>query len=113
LSLALTLTLTFKVILDRDELITKVDKYMKKHYRVPITRPRCLRGSPPRRQQYQIAQPAEHYPIADWDVSRVQDFTSVFSASRNKRMPGLDEDFPDGMFEMAKPFLQGLMVVGN
>jgi hypothetical protein len=41
-----------KVIRDHDELIKETDKYMRKHYRVPIRRSRHLRGGAPRRQQY-------------------------------------------------------------
>jgi surface protein len=33
-----------------------------------------------------------HYPIGDWDVSRLDDFTSVFDHLRNRKARNFDED---------------------
>jgi surface protein len=82
-----------KVIRNREQLIVAVDEYLDEFYRDEFF---DYRG-----QRRRIDRPAAglhvgnhpiRYPIGDWDVSRVTDFTKVFDEGRNPKAKNFNED---------------------
>jgi surface protein len=69
-----------RVIHDKEELIQAVDEYV--HAKAAILR----------RDGNQRAAATQPYPIGEWDVSNVRDFSHVFDARRNPLLIDFNED---------------------
>jgi Mycoplasma protein of unknown function, DUF285 len=71
-----------RVIHSKAELIAAVDQYMKARTGNPYYRDR---GRNNRTDD-------DYYPIGEWDVSNIQDFSYVFDAERNPLLVEFNED---------------------
>jgi surface protein len=71
-----------QVIQNREELIAAVDEYLDEHYS----------DGEEKNEDEDIGNNRIRYPIGDWDVSRVGDFTSVFDVERNGKAENFNED---------------------
>jgi hypothetical protein len=70
-------------------IIEAVDEYLDKYYRDEFFSWRDRIGWP---AGHHVRNNRIRYPIGDWDVSRVNDFTSVFDRSRNGKARNFNED---------------------
>jgi hypothetical protein len=74
-----------KVIQNHVELIAAVDEYLDEYYSDDD-------GDEKTDDEDDIGNNRILYPIGDWDVSRVDDFTSVFGHMRNRKARHFNED---------------------
>jgi surface protein len=74
-----------KVIQNRDELIVAIDEYLDEYYSGD-------HGEGKNDDEDDIKNHRIRYPIGDWDVSRVDDFTSVMDRDRNRKAEHFNED---------------------
>jgi surface protein len=72
-----------KVIKNREELIEAVDEYLDEYY---------SDDAEEKNDNEDVGKNRIRYPIGDWDVSGVDDFTSVFDEERNGKAKNFDED---------------------
>jgi surface protein len=72
-----------KVIQNREELIVAVDEYLDEFY---------SSNGGARNYNENVGNSRIRYPIGDWDVSRVDNFTSVLDAIRNPKARHFNED---------------------
>jgi surface protein len=68
-----------KVIKNREELIEAVDEYLDEYYSYF-------------KREAKDDDNRIRYPIGDWDVSRIDDFTRVFDEDRNRKAKNFNED---------------------
>jgi surface protein len=73
-----------KVIKNRDELIAAVDEYLDEFY--------SNDNGEAKNDDEDIGNNQNRYPIGDWDVYGVDDFTSVFAGWRNIKAVNFNED---------------------
>jgi surface protein len=74
-----------KVIQNHEELIVAVDEYLDEYYSDDD-------GEAKNDDEDEFGSNRIRYPIGDWDVSRVEDFTSVLDQERNDKAKHFNED---------------------
>jgi hypothetical protein len=103
-----------KVIQNREKLIEAVDEYLDEYYSDD--------AEEEKNDNEDIGNNRIRYPIGDWDVSGVDDFTSVFDWRRNRKTRNFKEDLSRwnvargtsfyGIFFRMPPFQFGPLQLG-
>jgi hypothetical protein len=94
-----------KVIQNREELITAVDEYLDEFYSGDDA------GEEDDDDDDDVGNDQRiRYPIGDWDVSGVDDFTCVFSCMRNRKAHNSTKICHDGTWRMGPALPECFMV---
>jgi surface protein len=96
-----------KVIHNHEELIKAVDEHLDEFYGEGLNQRRRIGGRPAGRD---VGNHRIRYPIGDWDVSRVNNFISIFNYMRNPKARNFNDDL--SRWNVAKGTSFARMLIG-